>query len=151
MKYNMQEIREIIINAFIGKKVTKVTAGGGNGSVVILRFGENLFSLFIYCIWRLEENNKIVTGWNESCDAETGNLTKQIKLLLNDEIKKTEVSNLMDIKIYFVSGKVLNIFCDITPMYEPKEYDENWVISDIANDISYRFKSSFEIEICKYS
>ncbi len=147
----MQEIREIIINAFIGKKISKVTVGGSNGSVVILRIGDNLFSLFIYCIWRLEENDKIVTGWNESSDAESGNLTQQIKLLLNDEIKNIQLSNFMDIKIYFLSGKVLNIFCDITPKYEPEEYDENWVISDIVNNVSYRLKNNFEIEVSKYS
>lgn len=56
---NKQKVKKIILNNFTGKKITKIIAGGSNGSIVILRIGDNEFSLFIYCIWRLKEKEKI--------------------------------------------------------------------------------------------
>ena len=147
---NKQKVKKIILNNFTGKKITKIIAGGSNGSIVIVRIGDNEFSLFIYCIWRLKEKDKIITGWNESCDSESGNLSKQIKLLLDKEIKNIDLSDFMDMKIHFVGGKVFNIFCDITPKYEPDDYDENWVKSDIENNKSYRLKNNFKIKVSSY-
>jgi len=140
-----------LIKGIEGKEITKVIAGGSNGSIVVLRIGEEEFSLFIKCIWRLEDESNILTGWNESNDAEHGNLTLQMKKLSGDFIKSTELSGFYDLKLHFLSGKTLNIFCDVTPHYEPEDYDENWLLCDIKGNRSYVVKKDFLIADRPYS
>jgi hypothetical protein len=57
-----------------------------------------------------ELDHKAFTGWNESNDPDTGNLTKQIHNLLSDHIDDMRMSDLFDLKIKFKIGEVLTIF-----------------------------------------
>lgn len=136
---------EDILTKLTGKKVTEVIAGGSNGSIVVLNFGESEFCLFVKCVWRLEQVNTIITGWNESNDAVNGNMTKKIKELTDDVIRNTELNNFYDLKLHFISGKTLNVFSDVTPYYEPDDYDENWVICDIQSNVCYAVSKDFTI------
>jgi hypothetical protein len=141
---------EDVLTKLIGKTVTEVIAGGSNGSIVVLHFGSSEFCLFVKCVWRLEQVNTIITGWNESNDAVNGNMTKRIKELAGDAIKNVEVNNFYDLKLRFVSDKTLNIFCDVTTHYEPEDYDENWVICDIQSNVCYAVNKDFAIVTSVY-
>jgi len=77
-------------------------------------------------------------------------MTKKIKELANDVIKNTESNNFYDLKLHFISGKTLNLFCDVTPYYQPEDYDENWVICDIRSNQCYAINKNYEIIISKY-
>jgi hypothetical protein len=132
------------------KEVTEVVAGGGNGSVIILKIGQNEFSIFVKCAWRLQNERSVLTGWNEPNNAENGNLTLYIKNLLGDVISGTELSKFFDLKLRFISGKTLDIFCDVTPNYEPEFYDENWLLCDIKANVCYTVSKDFLIVESNY-
>ncbi len=134
-----------VLSKISGKRVVKVIAGGSNGSIIVLKIGEEEFSIFIKCVWRMEHKGKVIAGWNESNDAINGNLTIQAKALTGETIDKIEISELYDLRIHFSGGKMFNVFCDVTPNYEPELYDENWVISDITENISYVASKDFEL------
>ncbi|MEJ7768065.1 MAG: hypothetical protein WKF89_09650 [Chitinophagaceae bacterium] len=123
-----------LISKLSGKQITKTIVGGSNGSIIILRIGINEFSLKVSCVWRLEMRDQIITGWNESNDSLNGVMTKEIKQLNGDTIKSVKMSEFFDLALEFFSGKVLRLFCDVTPNYEPPDYDENWSICDIKSN-----------------
>jgi hypothetical protein len=147
---NKEIIEKDFFAKIIGKEVTKTIAGGSNGSTIILEIGHNEYCLFIYCVWRLELDYKALTGWNESSNPDNGNLTKQIRSLASDRIKDIQMSDFFDLRVKFESGKVLTIFCDVTPKYEPDDYDENWSICDIKSDQCYIISRDFEVESSKF-
>ena len=147
---NKEILEETILRRLPGKQINEVTAGGSNGSIIILQIGIADFCLFVKCVWRLQKLDKVLTGWNESNLPIVGNLTKQINELTTDVITKVETSDFFDLQIHFVSGKALNIFCDVTPKYEPDYYDENWVICDIKANICYTIKKDFSITTSVY-
>ena len=141
-----------MVNLLKGQKVEKVISGGSNGSMLVFNFGENDdYCVFVYCVWRLEQKKKILSGWNESCDAKTGNLTLQTRALKNEIVKDVILTDFFDLKILFNSGKVLNVFCDVTAEYEPQSYDMNWCVCDIRNNICYSVNRSSVIVTDKYS
>jgi len=142
-------LKERVIVKLFGKRIEKVIAGGSNGSIIILQT-ENELSLSIKCVWRLEDKNMVIAGWNESNDSLTGNLTKQVKALMNEVIKDVEINDFFDIKIHFLNGKTINVFCDVTPNYEPDYYDENWIICDKQLNQCYSVNKNFEIVITTY-
>jgi hypothetical protein len=139
-----------VLSLLNSQKVSKVIAGGSNGSIIILDI-DNRYSLCVYCVWRLEHGDKVLTGWNESNDSKSGNLTLGIKKLEGDTIKRIYVNQFYDLQISFYSGKVLNIFCDITPKYEPEECDENWSLADIIKNEVYTITKSYLIATELYS
>lgn len=150
MDSNENIVCKILKGHLRGKKVTKVIAGGSNGSIIILRIGDD-YSLFVYCAWRLEDGNKIITGWQEDYDAENGRLTIGIKELKNNIIAKIDVSRFFDLKIHFKGGEILNVFCDLTPNVKSGDYDENWVLGDLKENKSYILKNRFNIEVGTYT
>ena len=144
---NLKEVFEKIK----GKQITSVTSGGSNASTIIITFGKDEFCLFVYCVWRLDQKNKVLAGWNDPSGARKGNLTLQTKELRNDFVKEISASNMFDLKLEFKSGKNLNIFCDITPMFQVKDYDINWSIIDFTKNKALNVTRSFEVKVEKFN
>ncbi|MEO6915626.1 MAG: hypothetical protein ABI151_08205 [Chitinophagaceae bacterium] len=140
-----------VIFKLSGKQITKTIVGGSNGSIIILRIGINEFSFKVNCVWRLEMKNQMITGWNESNDSLNGVMTKEIKRLNGDTIKSVKMSDFFDLQLEFSSGKVLNIFCDVTPNYEPSDYDENWSLCDIKSNDCKIISKDFAIITTTYT
>ena len=69
------------------------------------------------CAWRLIADNVIITGWTEP-DYIGGPLNKNLLNLLDDKIECYDLSLFNDIRFIFESGKILEVFCDITPASE---------------------------------
>lgn len=137
------------INEIVGTEVTNVIAGGANGSIFILEMN-NRYLLTVYCAWRLELAHQVLTGCNESSDSLKGDIPSELKKLSHDKVKAVFLSNFYDLKVEFISTKVLNVFCDVTPHSEPEDYDENWVICDQQEDKCYVINSHFQIVTSKY-
>jgi len=91
--------KEAALLKIIHKPITKVIAGGSIGSIITLVIGDDEYDVVVYCVWRLEDEDKILTGWNESNDSLNGNLKKNIKELHGDVIHSFEISNFFDLKI----------------------------------------------------
>src|SRR5687768_17571048 len=116
--------------AITSKKVLQVNAGGSTGSILSVDIGDELIKvekgsqifykgeslLMVYCSWRLFDNRiqKPITSWQENNDSE-GPMTLGLKGLTNDLIEEVLISSFHDIVIVFKSGKVLSVFCDLTP------------------------------------
>lgn len=122
-----------IVEQLIGRKITKVTAGGSNGSIIILEI-DSRFVLFVYCAWRLELGERILTGWNDCNDPISGVLTQEIKKLNDNSIRDVSLSAFFDLKINFSDNKTLNVFVDITSHMSQEASDENWSVCDTKND-----------------
>jgi hypothetical protein len=122
-----------LVEQLVDRAITEVIAGGSNGSIVLLEV-DFKFLLSIYCAWRLEGEGKILTGWNDSNDPVSGQLTIEIKKLAGDKIEHVSISEFNDLTISFSSGKVLNVFCDITSHIYSEALDENWCLCDMESN-----------------
>ncbi len=134
-----------VIQLLKNKKLTKVISGGANASTLILHFNVDEFCLFTYCVWRLTSKNEVLTGWNDPSATKKGNLVVQTNTLLNDIVKDIIVSKFYDLQIEFKSGKILSIFCDVTPMFQVKDYDVNWSLTDINHNTTYHISRNFKV------
>lgn len=139
----MKEL-ENTLDSLLGLPVFKIVAGGSNGSIIILYFGERKSqkSLSIYCSWRLSKDNEVLTGSNESSRTR---IPKSLKKLKNLHLAKFVVSSLYDLTLEFTDGICLNIFCDITAYYPQKNYNENWYLADDSQNIVFTITNKFEI------
>lgn len=138
------------LDCLVGLAVSDVIAGGANGSIIVLEFGGN-YVLTVYCSWRLERGLQVLSGCNESPDSQTGHLTREAKSLHNDIVHEVSLSDHYDLRIEFTSGKMLRLFCDVTPHNEPADYDENWSFCDQAQDYCCVVTNMFRVEEVSYS
>ena len=139
-----------ILNRIQNKQISEVIAGGSNGSIILLLIGDQEFSLSVYCTWRLEHKDEVITGWNETNDPVSGDLTRNIIKLTGTKIIKIELKKFYDLILQFDNKFTLRIFCDLTPnLY--KESTENWTIADKIGDKVYVITNKFVIEEHKYS
>ena len=137
------------LNALCGKQVTAVIAGGANGSIITLEINHR-YLFTVYCAWRLEQLQSVLTGSNESPEPLEGHIPKQTKKLLHETIESVTLSDFYDVRFRFTSATVLNVFCDVTPHYVPEDYEENWVLCDQIQDLCYAIDRQFQVQRSKY-
>jgi hypothetical protein len=146
----VSKLRESV-NKCVGSTITKVMAGGSVGSIVTLHIGYDLGVLFIYCTWRLQKDGRVLTGSNESCEAVVGDIPRNLEIIKDQTITEWTLSEFYDAKISFGNGSSLSIFCDVTPNYPSKDYDENWCICLPRENSSTRVMNDFSIKGDIYS
>ena len=139
-----------LLNKIKYKQIDEVICGGSNGSIILLLIGNQEYSLSVYCAWRLEHKDKVITGWNETNDHETGDLTKNIIRLTRTKIINIELTKFYDLILKFDNNFTLRIFCDLTPNLSD-EYSENWIIADKIDNKVYVITNKFEIKEHEYS
>jgi hypothetical protein len=137
------------LNETVGQTITDVIAGGANGSIINLEI-DHRYLLTIYCVWRLERAPIVLTGSNESPDLLNGDIPREMKKLLHDEVESVFVSDLYDLKVRFTSSTVLSVFCDVTPHYTPVDYDENWTFCDQQENSCFVINQDFQVTMSKY-
>lgn len=136
----------ILLDNLINLKVSKVIAGGGNGSTIVL-FVNDCYSIFIFCCWRyVSSDNKIVT-WNDSPDALVGEIPVYLKQILNIGIKKIALVNNFDLCIEFYNGASLMIFSELTVS---SGIEENWCLADIKSNECFNMTNEFCLTLSKY-
>ena len=59
-----------LINRISGMAVKRVVAGGNNVFKIILRLGDDEFSIRIPRVWRLEHRGRVIAGGNDSKQAD---------------------------------------------------------------------------------
>ena len=155
MKKNNEAVLELLMQRVVGKKVLKINAGGGTGSIFCLELGNSLlskqkngreltegdFSIMVYSSWRLDDllNVKPIASWQEDSDID-GKMTSSLKDLLEDFIDGITVSPFYDLDVRFRSGRRLAVFCDLT---SNQEMDTNWFFRD--HEMYHSVNSAFEI------
>jgi hypothetical protein len=138
-----------ILKAFVGQRIREVIAGGSNGSTIILDTGNEGFSIFIYCSWRLSQRNRIIATSNDD-SSPSGHLTVGIMRLKENVIDSVKSNELYDINILFDHGFQLDVFANINADSSVSGYDENWCIADKANNICYTLDQNLEIRTSPY-
>jgi hypothetical protein len=149
-----EDFHKILLGA-VNKKVLQVNAGGFTGSIFSIDIGDKLIKeekggqifyeggwiLMVYCSWRLFDNvaQKPITSSNESSDL-NGIMTLELNRLLDDVIENILLSSFRDLVIVFKSGKVLSVFCDLTPQVDA---ETNWLFR--AQGKYFSVNNSFEI------
>ncbi len=146
-----------------GQKCWSVIGGGGSGSVISLRFGkkirsvrplrnptlteeERLFegerTLLVYCDWRLQSADRIIsTSQNVVGD--------EIDLGAIQEIKNKVVSHIgftsptHDLRLDFESDLSLMIFCDLAT---GNEQDSNFVMFNVDSAVAVTPRGELVIE-----
>jgi hypothetical protein len=145
----MEMINEIKIELekSVGKLVTSVIAGGSNGSIIILDFGVNEFSLFVYSSWRISHQGQILATSQDNNAPLTGVITVQAKELTDDKIKKIELGPFVDLKITFESSKMLDIFSDLA---KDDITNQNWSYANKKENVCYNANNNVLFEKVKY-
>ena len=135
------------IRSLIGQKVTKSSAGGSAGSILVLEF-ENTSYFFIWCSWRIEHGTKvIVTSSDTILPTETnpspnGFIGEKTPILIGKKLKTVSLTTLYDLELVFEENYKLHIFCDIGISRD--DYGTNWEFIIPTENISIEINNHFE-------
>jgi hypothetical protein len=146
-----------ILNSLKKKTITAVTAGSDNEGIVVLDFGES-HSLFIHCAWRLSRYDKVLTTWNDAVVAdeeeEEDELEAEAPVIKKIEgltLEDIEIGDFFDLKITLGKAYRLDVFCDLYSNDEVSDFDENWSVSDVADNVCFVITENYKLIETKYN
>jgi hypothetical protein len=146
-----------ILNSLKKKVITTVTAGADNEGIVVLDFGETN-SLFIHSAWRLSRYDKVLTTWNDTVagadedeEEEENEVVSAIKKIEGLTLEDIEVGDFYDLKITLGKAYRLDVFCDLYSNDEVSDFDENWSVSDINNNVCFVVTENYKLIETKYN
>ena len=146
-----------ILNSLKKKTITAVTAGSDNEGIVVLDFGES-HSLFIHCAWRLSRYDKVLTTWNDAVVAdeeeEEDELEAEAPVIKKIEgltLEDIEIGDFFDLKITLGKAYRLDVFCDLYSNDDVSDFDENWSVSDVADNVCFVITENYKLIETKYN
>lgn len=146
-----------ILNSLKKKAITAVTAGSDNEGIVVLDFGES-HSLFIHCAWRLSRYDKVLTTWNDAVVAdeeeEEDELEAEAPVIKKIEgltLEDIEIGDFFDLKITLGKAYRLDVFCDLYSNDDVSDFDENWSVSDVADNVCFVVTENYKLIETKYN
>jgi hypothetical protein len=146
-----------ILNSLKKKTITAVTAGSDNEGIVVLDFGES-HSLFIHCAWRLSRYDKVLTTWNDAVVADEEEEEDEleagapvIKKIEGLTLEDIEIGDFFDLKITLGKAYRLDVFCDLYSNDEVSDFDENWSVSDVADNVCFVVTENYKLIETKYN
>jgi hypothetical protein len=146
-----------ILNSLKKKTITAVTAGSDNEGIVVLDFGES-HSLFIHCAWRLSRYDKVLTTWNDAVVAdeeeEEDELEAEAPVIKKIEgltLEDIEIGDFYDLKITLGKAYRIDVFCDLYSNDEVSDFDENWSVSDVADNVCFVVTENYKLIETKYN
>lgn len=146
-----------ILNSLKKKTITTVTSGSDNEGIVVLDFGES-HSLFIHCAWRLSRYDKVLTTWNDAVVAdeeeEEDGLEAEVPVIKKIEgltLEDIEIGDFFDLKITLGKAYRLDVFCDLYSNDEVSDFDENWSVSDVADNVCFVVTENYKLIETKYN
>lgn len=147
--YSMQNLHELL-EKIVGLTVTEVVSGGSNGSIIVIGFGsiETEYTILISCSWRLQFADEVLASSNDESNPNS-NLVVQTRLLEGSMVRLIDLNDFFDLNIYFLSGKQLRVFCDVTA-FSGYEEGENWYVADIHKNECLIINDHFKILESKY-
>lgn len=146
-----------ILNSLKKKTITAVTAGSDNEGIVVLDFGES-HSLFVHCAWRLSRYDKVLTTWNDAVVAdeeeEEDELEAEAPVIKKIEgltLEDIEIGDFFDLKITLGKAYRLDVFCDLYSNDDVSDFDENWSVSDVADNVCFVVTENYKLIETKYN
>lgn len=141
-----------LLSLAVGETVVHSLTGGAAGSIWALRF-ENNSSFMIYCAWRIECNEKVITT---SCDDATplvGRMNVNVQKMTGKKLLSYTLSKQNDLILYFDYNFIIRMFCNIgLELENTKEgcCDENWDFCIPSLDIAVSATTDFRKIYTKY-
>lgn len=135
-----------IFEALTSKLVYKAVVGGGVGSIIKIELETNIY-FFVYCIWRLEHDEIVLSTSDDDSTAVIGLMAMTIKQLEGNRIIRTELSSQLDLTLYFENNYILKLFCNMS--YTSGDYS-NWELCDPDNNIVFTVNNKFKMETTAY-
>ncbi len=134
----------MFMKLLVGTEITKVIAGGSNGSIIVLDLKNNsgdMFVLFIYCAWRISHANQVV-GTSAS-DINNEKILSGIKCITNEHITDIDINKFNDFSLHISNDYQLDVFCDNTK--KDVEYPlDNWTLCNVRENTCSTFNSEFK-------
>lgn len=130
----LDDIRQII-----GTTVTYSRAGGGVGSILLIKFSNNN-RLWIWRYWVLLKNSQIIATEADDSTAVTGKIAVAVVQLENKSVEDISVNN-FNIHIVFSNGYNLLV-------YATKDFENdlpNWKYSIPSENIVYEITSNLNV------
>lgn len=146
------------LNLLVGQKCWSYRAGKATGSIISFDFGQKIkrdlvlkgrplsfdqrnyigeYGLMIWCAWRLDGQNQVICGWNDS-NEQDGPMLSGLGQIVNKSVVNIEVGlPAYDLVINFDDSLFLKIFCDQT---DPKENYENYTF--FTSDFTYTVEAA---------
>jgi hypothetical protein len=142
-----KSLRQVVHDSLLGRKLWKVVAGSGTGSVLSLGFGraiarehrienrnllemershESEFCLFVNCTWRILSRGVLLSTWCDS-NERGGPMLAGLSTLRDARVEKISVrSGVADLSIRFENRTLLHVTPDIR---NPAETEFNYWVS----------------------
>jgi hypothetical protein len=141
-----KEFRKYLDN-IISSTVTHSRAGGGAGSIILMRFDKDKYNLFIHCTWRIENDKQIIATSADDITPNTGLIAQSAKMFEGRQIVSFELSKFNDLFIEFSDNLYIRIFNFLS---HTNTDDYNWRFSVPDENISFKITNHFDIKKGKY-
>ena len=145
MKKEFQKKLTNIINS----TVTYCRAGGGTGSIIMIELNKDniQYGLWLNCVWRIENDSKIIATSADDIAPNTGLIAKSAKLLEGKKVVSFELSKFNDLFIEFSDNLFVRIF-NIASYSNTDDY--NWDFWIPSEDLSFEITNRFKVKKGKY-
>lgn len=135
-----------ILQSLYFKMINTASVGGGAGSIIKLELETNDY-LFIYCTWRLEYNNMVLSTSDDDCQAITGLMANTMKKIEGKKIIEIDISPQYDLTFILEESYKLKVFCNVS--YSNEGYS-NWELCSPQNNLTFTINNHFNIDITTY-
>lgn len=143
------------IEDYLSKAVNSIvmssTSGGSVGSLWLIEF-ENGISIYVYCAWRIEHKDIVLSTSTDNSTPNTGRLSRSVRELEGNKLIKFELSKQYDLNLFFENDYSLSLFCNVS--YSQTEdggtYDTNWEICAPEEDKVISVSNYFDLKTGKY-
>lgn len=140
------KIYDSLLKQSINKKVIRSTSGGGAGSIWLITFDDDSY-FFIYCNWRIEQNNRIKATCYDNNTAILGLLSRSVRELEGKKLLSYELSPQYDLNLFFEDNYNVKIFCSVsyTETENGGTYDTNWEFGIPKINQTFHINNYFQI------
>lgn len=135
-----------LLERCINNEVVCCTSGGDNGFVWLIELKDDSYFL-LYCEWRIEQNDHVIATSTDNSTADTGLLSRSVKLIEGKKLLSYELSEQYDLILYFDDNYCVRTFCFVS--YSQTEnggtYDTNWIYGIPELDKIIRINNYFQM------
>jgi hypothetical protein len=137
------------LNNIINSTVTFCGTIKDCGTILMIELDKNNIQYYFWlnCIWRIENDSKVIATSADDITTETGLIAKSVKMLEGKQVLSFELSKFNDLFIEFSDNiyiRVLNIFS-----YSNID-DYNWNFWIPSEDLSFEITNNFDVKRDKY-
>jgi hypothetical protein len=133
------------LNNIIGTIVTHSRAGGGAGSIILMDLDKDgiVYTLWIGCNWRIENDSQIVATSTDDITPNTGLVAQSTRMFECRQVVSFELSKFNDLFIGFSDNLYLRIFNDAS---HSNTGDYNWKFWIPSEELSFTVTNNFDIK-----